>query len=249
MNISDFKAALQQIDLTKAQRLQSYYFDGSVNVSTLRESTDYDIRNHIQQEADYSIEYSFYDNCDDFIATPSCNNNVKRLMPKMLNWKKATADYYIWLDGSLRLTSTRSIDWMVNHCSGTEDKLVFFKHPERANIIEEIDYIESEIKAGNEKMIAQYNIDALKDQAKRYIEEFPFLETYPLLDTRAFIYKKMLIEGPRAWSNFMLNWYTHTITESMNDKISLLYVLAYSRMIHGVFEADLLENNYIKFRK
>lgn len=248
MDINDFKSALQQIEQKKAKLRQQDNFIDTVNVSTLRENTEHNIRNHIEQLSDYRIEYSFYDTYDDFIATPSCNNSVKRLMPKMLNWKKATAGYYIWLDGSLKLAANSSIDWMINHFSATDDNLILFKHPERKNMTEEVDYIESEIKAGNEKMIAQYNIDVLKAQVERYIDEFPFLEKYPLFDTRAFIYKQVLVEGPRRWSNFMLDWYNHTTTESMNDNISLLYVLAYSRVKHNIFEPGLFENNFIKFR-
>jgi len=244
MNISDFKAALQTIGEKKSSALEY----NTVSVSTFKGDTDFNIRDHVSQRTSYKLMYDYYDDFDSFNQTKTISKDIKTLMPKMLNWKKTEADYYIWLDGSMKFTTYMSVDWMINYFSAADETIMLFKHPSRANIIEEVDYIESEINAGNQEMIERYNLDELKSQVMRYIEDFPYLKTYPLFDTRAFIYKKDFIDKPRHFSNFMLDWFAHTVTESMNDKISLAYTLAYRRTRHDAFDGNLLTNNFIKPR-
>lgn len=247
MNVADFKNTLNML---KNEELQSTVAT-KINISTLNVDNKYNIQNHTLQDTRYKVDYSFYNSLDDFNSTPSVSDGVKQLMPKMFSWKNAEADYYIWLDGSLRLATNQAVNWMMMHLNyeSNDTDLVLFKHPTRSNIIEEVDYIESEINKGNEQMIARYNLDVLKSQVSRYLKEMPHMKTFPLPDTRAFLYSNDLIGSIyRKWSNFMYDWFCHTVTESMNDKISLMYVIHYSGIKFEGFSETLDTCSYINTR-
>jgi len=107
--------------------------------------------------------YDYY--CFDRNNLPLFPNMTDRLLSKYpkLNAHKLLPDYdvYIWIDGRVAITSPLFIDRMTRQL----EDVIMARHPDRANVLQEYQFIIKNIKEGNPYLTERYEIKQLQRQA------------------------------------------------------------------------------------
>jgi len=155
---------------------------------------------------------------------------------KMLNWRDVKADYYIWFDSDIFLRSSGAIDWMVNNIIAMPHVANFFKCHERNSIVEEANFICSELGS------THHLCTEVKSQVAAYRKDQTFDDLSMYLSS-AFIFKRELVE--EEGFNLMLDWFLETTSRSGVEEISLPYLLHKHGIDFGLFDECIMTNTYI----
>lgn len=112
--------------------------------------------------------YHFSEECNPKFLN-GYNDRTKALYFKSQHHHVVKADYYIYTDGKIQVLRPDFIEQAINQLRN--DSLAVLKHGSRKCIYEEIDFIETEIKKGNEYLTVRYADKGLKKQAEYYLSE------------------------------------------------------------------------------
>lgn len=152
--------------------------------------------------------------------------------PKMLPWLFTDCDAAVWLDASFEITSDRFRWWVDQHLE--RDSFVVWKHPE------------ARIDFGDEAAICwdfpKYRDYNLRGQVQHYVQR----------------------GMPRRWGLFACGtigwrfdpmvkrlgsrWYDENVRWSIQDQVSLPFLLWDSGMPFGVWQANEYQNDYVRLR-
>lgn len=80
--------------------------------------------------------------------------------------KLTTADYYIWIDGKIQITSSDFIQQCIDGLGA--GNIAILKHHERKCIYQEVDHIEHCIKHGNPYLTPRYAHRPIRQQVEAY---------------------------------------------------------------------------------
>lgn len=137
--------------------------------------------------------------------------------PKMLAHELLpNVEAYVWLDGSMQITSPSFVDWLVEQL-GDHDA-GFFSHPDRSCAYEEARYCINEIAEGNGYLAERYNPDALLLQLRHY-NAAGFPKNLGLHCGGIFIRRN------NARTNLLFERWWKEQMHSLQDQISLPYVM------------------------
>lgn len=142
-------------------------------------------------------------------------------IPKMLAWDTHPGyDHYLWLDSCFSLTRPDAVAWFLDHLGDHE--AAFFRHRSRTSIREELDFVLTEMEAGNEYLLDRYRGEDMDRQVATYLGD-PTFHDDRLIEAGAFVYSARLVSDAR--SNAMREWFHHNCRWSVQDQLSLPYVL------------------------
>jgi hypothetical protein len=159
-------------------------------------------------------------------------------IPKMLAFEERPGyDYYIWLDASLLIKSENFVQWLVDECK--DEVAVFFKHPFRNSISEELEFMDYHMNSNNQYLIDRYQNEPIHHQVKTYLEDNAFTDQF-LIAAGAFIYTPKF-----ALTGVLNNWFYQCARFSVQDQFSLPYVLQKSNLQPKLLEENILDNRYI----
>lgn len=162
---------------------------------------------------------------------------LKSKVPKMLEWRHIDADWYVWLDSSVRIISDTITDDIL--ALAGPNKLCLFRHPERTSIQAEANFVLTEIGNGNPYVVSRYSGEPIMKQVNTYIQDQSFLDT-SLFWMGFFAYHS-------SQKALMQEWFMQNILWSVQDQISFPYVLAKSSMRYSLFPGDVFNNNFVKW--
>ena len=169
--------------------------------------------------------------------TPSRHNamtpRLKAKIPKMLEWQSVNADWYVWMDSSVRLKNLDLPEAILN-CAG-DNPLCFFKHTSGNSILQEGRRVLKSIENGYEYQIKRYGGEPIKDQIIHYYGD-PEFKDNELLAGTFFAYHKSV-------ANVMLAWFHQNVIWSIQDQISLPYVLQKSKVTYSYLEGTVNTGN------
>lgn len=164
-------------------------------------------------------------------------------MPKMLAWEDhPNYDYYIWMDSSFSMESPRSIEWIVNQCTGFD--ACFFKHSERTSIREELSFMEGLMAKGNDYLKQRYDGESMREQVEHYCSDSDYTDDR-LFECGLFIYSKSLVKNRKT--NLMKEWFYQNCLWSIQDQLSLPYVMSKFKVKYKTFDTTIFKNQYFKF--
>ena len=164
--------------------------------------------------------------------TPSRENamtaRLKSKIPKMLEWQRIESDWYVWLDSSIKLKNEGN-DIPARILETAKDNpLCFFKHTAGSSIREEVKRVHHSIKKGHKYLIKRYKGEPILEQLINYYAD-PEFEDDLLLAGTFFAYHK-------SATGMMQEWFNHNAIWSIQDQISLPYVLKKSGLKYSVFD-------------
>jgi hypothetical protein len=139
-------------------------------------------------------------------------------IPKMFGWQlKPGYDYYLWLDGNLRLAHQESIQYFLDALENHD--IAVLKHPDRDTVHWEYRYNWRALhsNAPSNYMKARYENEFLDEQ-------MAVLDPNDqLVNGGVFMYRNT----PAVWA-MLKEWFYHVCRYQVNDQIPLPYVLKQS---------------------
>jgi hypothetical protein len=167
---------------------------------------------------------------------------LKGKIPKMLEWMKVDADFYIWMDSSFKITSPLFVNEMIN-AIGDYD-ICLHKHDNRNSILEEGQYVYSNIINNHPYLIERYKGEPIVDQVNSYIVDSSFKDLN-LFSLGFFIFNKRIIENKNY--NVMTDWFFHNCYWTVQDQLSFPYLLHKHNINYTTFEYDVYNNPYAPY--
>jgi hypothetical protein len=162
-------------------------------------------------------------------------------IPKMLGWSVApNYDFYVWMDSYFVMTSPDTVQWFSDACIGYD--VVFFEHPDRNSIREELSYMEG--ACGN-YISSRYGGEPMNGQVRTYLNDEKFVDDR-LYAGGVFAYKSV-----NPVKSLLAQWFIHCSLYSVQDQLSLPYLLSKDshirvRVIRRT-ELSLLANTYFRY--
>lgn len=167
----------------------------------------------------------------------SIHPRLKGKIPKMLEWINVEADYYIWLDAPFEIVSEYFVQNTLNSLG--DNDICLCKHNCRTTIKDEFNFVDSSMKNGDEYIISRYAGEDIEEQVEVYLNDNTFVDNN-LFEMGYFVYSKKLIEN-RDY-NLMTDWFFHNCYYSVQDQLSLPYLLHKHKINYSTFKFDVFNN-------
>lgn len=189
----------------------------------------------------YSFFKTSYNDNNTHSRTNSLHPRLKGKIPKMLGWLDAPGfDYYIWVDSTFTI-----LDGFVEHMMEFVNEgydLFLFAHTKRNSIKDELDYINLKISQGVKYMIDRYKGELINEQVELYLSDKTFTDN-SLFAGGCFMYSKRLVENKNY--NMMTDWFFHNTRYSVQDQLSLPYLIHKHQVNYKVYPHILMKNNFL----
>lgn len=141
-------------------------------------------------------------------------------------------DAYIWLDASVRVNGMNFAESFVEQLAGHD--AAFYKHRERKNVYEEMEYIVNEMSKGNDYLVSRYANQQLMKETL-FFSKNGLPEDYPLFNCYTFI-RRNNERSNRCFDE----WWRRCIEFSTFDQAMLSYTAWESNMdIHRLVYDEL----------
>ena len=190
---------------------------------------------HIISSKSVDITISYYNDKN----TPSRHNTMtprlKAKIPKMLEWKYVDADWYVWMDSSVKL-KTDIEDLPETILEIAKDKpLCLFRHTAGNKIKEEGDRVLKSIANNHNYLAKRYNGEPIREQIIHYYGDRDFKDD-KLFATTFFAYNRKAIA-------MMQDWFEQNILWSTQCQISFPYVLQKHKLEYALFDGTVNTGN------
>lgn len=202
-----------------------------------------EIRIHNPEElTKYNVDIVSYTDQNTPSRHLSVHSRLKGKIPKMLEWENGgDYDYYIWVDSKFTLLDG-IIEQMINGIG--EHDLCLFNHPERSSIKVELEFMNTLMGQGNQYLISRYQGEDMDNQVNEYLSDPEFIDD-KLFSCGCFIYSKKLIENKNY--NLLKEWFYHNAKYSIQDQLSLPYLLTKFKTNYNTFDFNLLNCSYLRY--
>lgn len=189
----------------------------------------------------YLVDVVYYNN----LNTPSRKNSLhprmKGKIPKMMEWlEHPDYDYYIWVD-SLFTIENGFLENMLEGVDDTAD-LYLFAHGKRASIREEMEYVNKRIAEGSDYLRMRYDGEGMNAQVSHYLADLSFKDDH-LFMGGCFLYTKPLVADRNG--NMMMDWFAHNALYSIQDQLSLPYLIHKHGVKYKVYPHALMKNDFL----
>jgi hypothetical protein len=139
----------------------------------------------------------------------------------------------VWIDGSMTISTSESIKWIVDRLEGKQ--MVFFRHPDRKTVREEYEFVEKKLKENNYYLTPRYKNEFNKEQMELIKSDKEYKDDL-LIASTIFAYKNC-----EETQNLLKEWWYHISRYTTQDQYSLPYVLYKC----GI-KFNLIEEHYMK---
>jgi hypothetical protein len=200
---------------------------------------------HVKQDID--VDFFYY---TDYNMPPRSDAMTPRLqakIPKMLAFELVPDyDYYIWADACFTLSSEHAISWLIEQL-GCSDIAVFRHQEHRSNIMSEYLFMQRHIAGvsgdayAQEYLTSRYGNEPVLDQIRTYYSDVRFTDT-TLFSAGMFVYQNAA-NVRRA----LMDWFYQCARYSVQDQISLPYILSMNLLNVSVIDEDITNNKYTTY--
>ena len=171
--------------------------------------------------------------------TPSRHNSMtprlKAKIPKMLEWQFVDADWYVWMDSSVKLNNEiTDLPKVILEVAG-DNPLCLFRHTAGTTIREEADRVRKSINNNHEYLVKRYDGEPIREQLTHYYGD-PNFKDNKLFATTFFAYN-------REARPMMQKWFEQNVLWSTQCQISFPYILQKSGLTYSLFEGTINEGN------
>ena len=191
----------------------------------------------------YYKTYNYNDN-NYPLRDKSLSPRLKGKIPKMLEWINDDADYYIWLDSPFEIISDNFIQNTLN-AIGDNDLCLCKHNSVRSSIKEEFEYVKKEMQSNNTYLTSRYSGEDMDRQISIYLEDKSFTDNN-LFEMGFFIYSKKLVENKNY--NLMTDWFFHNSLYSIQDQLSIPYLLHKHNVKYTTFDFNVFNNPDLKYK-
>lgn len=104
-----------------------------------------------------TVSFEYYTTCP--FPLQELSNRMKAKYMKLQHHKFIAADYFIYLDGRVEITSSNFVADIISHLSHSD--IVMTKHPQRDTVRQEYQFIQELMQKGNNYLHDRYSLDAI----------------------------------------------------------------------------------------
>ena len=158
---------------------------------------------------------------------------LKAKIPKMLEWRFIDADWYVWLDSSIRVLSNEICDWILQ--TAKDNPLCLFRHSYASSIREEALRVRDNLSRDISYIKRRYEGEPILEQLAHYYGD-PTFRDNQLFGMTLFAYH-------RSASGLMQEWFNHNAIWTIQDQLSFPYVLHQSGLEYSLFDGLITEAN------
>ena len=188
---------------------------------------------HKPKSKEHHISLKYYDDNNTPSRRLAMHPRLKAKIPKMLEWKSYEADWYVWLDSSIRLNPDIDIpSIIIKKANG--NPLCLFRHSLGKTIMDEAKCVLENIQYGNDYFKRRFIGEPIKSQLIYYYGD-PDFKDINLFQMSFFAYH-------RSAAPLMKEWFIHNCLWTLKDQISFPYVLQKSGLKYGLFEGTIPNN-------
>lgn len=164
-------------------------------------------------------------------------------IPKMFAWQMIPeCDFYIWCDACITLSHHDTVAWLLEQLGDAD--IAFFKHPEGRNSVQsELDYMENCMNtpgAMQGYLMERYHGEPMRNQVETYLKKPGFVDDH-LYAGGVFIYRNNVHTFAMLES-----WFMQNLLHSIQDQLSLPYVLAQSNCEVKTIDENIYDNIYVQ---
>ena len=203
-----------------------------------------DVIKHAPQvlNKDYQLEFISLNDRNFYPRINSLHPRLQAKIPKMLVWEVAPDyDIYIWMDSSIKLIKHDSINWLIEQLNG--NYITLFKHNFRSSIRDELEYIKEHYEKHSRYLINRYKNEPLQEQVDLYLSDSSFNDVN-LYQGGIFIYD---IKNKPELKLFFKDWFYHCARYSIQDQLSLPYLLHKHHINPKIINENIYKSEYIKY--
>ena len=195
-----------------------------------------------QESSKYKITFNRITDSTEASRSLAMSPRLRGKIPKMLAWEdNEEYDYYIWMDSNLSPKHPKAIEEMVDEC--VDVNACFFQHSARYSVQQEVNFVNEEMDKGNNYLLDRYRDEKIKDQLNYYLQDKNWEDNF-LLECGAFVYNKDVVSNKEY--NIMKEWFYHNCIWSIQDQISLPYLLYKFNINFRMWNQHVLDNKFIK---
>lgn len=192
---------------------------------------------HAIGKSAHTVSYRYHDDSNTAARPRAMHPRLQAKIPKMLEWRTVEADWYLWLDSSVRISHS-DIAAATLEIAG-DQPLVLFQHPDRSSISDEVAAMLRSMRNGQQYLLERYQGEPLADQLKYYLRDPDFIDEN-LFWMGCFAYR-------RDAAPLMQEWFLQNILWTVQDQISFPYVLSKSGLNHALFPGHAVANPLIEW--
>lgn len=193
-----------------------------------------------QQSSKYDITLNRVSDETDSARSLAMHPRLRAKMPKMLSWEEHPGyDYYIWMDHCFSLNYNTAIEKMVDYCRDTD--ACFFRHSARSSVESEAQFVLRLLDEENQYVLDRYKGELIVEQLEHYKKDKGWNDNF-LIECGTFIFSKNIVENRKY--NLMKEWFYHNCLWSIQDQLSLPYLLHKFKTKYKFFEKNVFSNDY-----
>lgn len=199
-----------------------------------------------QNSNKYEITYNRVTSETESERVKAMHPRLRAKMPKMIVWEdKPGYDYYVWADSRFSILDELAIERLVDECIGVD--ACFFNHAAsgghaaRSSVKQELDFVLELMKYNNQYLLDRYQGERMKEQVDHYSQD-PNWKDDTLFECGIFIYSKKIIEDKNH--NLMKEWFYHNCLWSIQDQLSLPYLIYKFNINYKTLPGTVYDNKY-----
>lgn len=159
-------------------------------------------------------------------------------IPKMLAWEYfSNFDYYIWMDASYEFSGLNSLSNIISALCNFDFSII--KHWDRSSIYDELVFMKDQMNSGSQYLINRYLNEYMDEQVHSYISTPGFTDN-KLYAGGLFCYSKYLTDSK---PQFFRDWFYHCARYSVQDQLSLPYLLWLHKISPKEIDKKLISDN------
>ena len=191
---------------------------------------------------DYRIDQIFYNDNNTNSRINTLNPRLKSKIPKMMEWlDHPDYDYYIWVDSTFTITDG-FLEYMLQFESDNETDLFLFNHGKRSSIKAELDYLNDRMNIGIQYINDRYRGERIDEQVDQYLANKEFIDNHLFLGG-CFMYSKRVFQNVNF--NLMTDWLLHNALYSLQDQLSLPYLIYKHKINYKIYPDDLMKSSFL----
>lgn len=191
---------------------------------------------HVDQSVEVDFKYLNDDNYP--IRHCSFTPRMQARIPKCFAWQMFPGyDYYVWIDGSMQMTSPDAVKWLLEKLGDAD--LAFFQHPDRTTLRQECEFIQEKLVGGHYYLTPRYKnewFDEFLDSLdKDYVDDLLIADTY-------FIFRNT----PNTQA-MMKEWWYYISRYNINDQLGLPYVLRQFGCKFNIIDEHYMKTKHFRY--
>jgi hypothetical protein len=214
----------------------------SANLGNIDESA----QPHVRQElpAGLSVHFVRYDDATLLPRHNALHPRLQAKLPKMLGHELQPGyDWYMWIDASIYLAHPHAVIWMLSKLQ--DSQIAFFRHPWRSSIAAELAYCSQLMSQGNAYLDDRYGNEPMVAQVDNYLSDPSFVDDR-LYCGGVFCYGSGFVASRPT---FFSDWYYHCARHTVQDQLSLPYLLQKHAVRYCSIDDNLYDTPYFAMKQ